>query len=55
MSIHHPLGFNWHPLEGAGRNHGLVKDFSFQLGDFVDIRLLVLGGVNHLERIHRLS
>ena len=20
VSIHHPLGFNWHPLEGAGIN-----------------------------------
>ena len=20
MSIHHPLGFNWHPLEGAGKS-----------------------------------
>ena len=20
VSIHHPLGFNWHPLEGAGNN-----------------------------------
>jgi len=21
VSIHHPLGFNWHPFEGAGYNH----------------------------------
>ena len=27
MSLHHPLGFNWHPFEGAGRRI-LINQFA---------------------------
>ena len=52
VSIHHPLGFNWHPLEGAGILYDYIKfpnpnDYlSIELEDVSDFDL---GGFHHCE------